>query len=157
MHLTPEFRSVYRSATHFLFLEARGSFAEVAPRLWQELPPLLTGLGPQTILEYLGLSGMEHGISGDEGKIYQAGVSLVEKPPQLPEGMRYRLVPAGCYALFLLTGPYTQIGQAFERAFQLLSEKKTALRVEFCMENYVNDPQTTPEAQLMTELLIPTA
>jgi hypothetical protein len=31
------------------------------------------------------------------------------------------------------------------------------MRPGFAIENYVNDPQTTPEGELITEILIPTA
>ncbi|GGH08080.1 GyrI-like domain-containing protein [Silvibacterium dinghuense] len=157
MNLTPEFEAVSRPATHFVFLEARGPFAETAAPLWKALPPLLPGIEPPAILEFLGLSGMDKEKSGDEAMIYQAGVSLTMEPTGLPGAMKYRLVPAGRYARFVLTGSYTQIGQAFDFAFKTLGEKQTALRPEFCVENYLNDPRTTPEAELKTELLIPIA
>ncbi|PYU23764.1 MAG: hypothetical protein DMG30_10455 [Acidobacteria bacterium] len=40
--------------------------------------------------------------------------------------------------------------------FEIVSERKIKLRDEYCIENYVNDPRTTPETQLVTEILIPT-
>jgi effector-binding domain-containing protein len=36
-------------------------------------------------------------------------------------------------------------------------EKQIHLRDDFAIENYTNDPKTTPEEQLVTEILVPTA
>jgi effector-binding domain-containing protein len=40
--------------------------------------------------------------------------------------------------------------------FEIVSEKKIPLRDDYCIEHYANDPRTTPEEQLVTEILIPT-
>jgi effector-binding domain-containing protein len=55
-----------------------------------------------------------------------------------------------------LTGPYADLPQASGRVFEIVSEKQIQLRDDFCIENYKNDPRTTPEEQLITEILIPT-
>ena len=89
--------------------------------------------------------------------IYQAGVSLAHEPDNLPTGLQQKTIKSGQYARFLLTGPYSQIWMAFDRSFKTLSEKNVQLRQEFCIEKYLNDPCTTPENQLQTELLIPIA
>lgn len=89
--------------------------------------------------------------------IYEAGVSVGESPAKLPNGLRERRIKSGKYARFLLTGPYSHIWMAFDRIFKTLAEKNVDLRPEFCIENYLNDPRTTPEDQLKTELLIPIA
>ena len=46
---------------------------------------------------------------------------------------------------------------AFDRIFKTLSEKNVQLRPEFCIEKCLNDPCTTAENQLQTELLVPIA
>ena len=38
-----------------------------------------------------------------------------------------------------------------------MSENKVLLRDDYNIENYVNDPNTTPEDQLITEILFPMA
>jgi hypothetical protein len=38
----------------------------------------------------------------------------------------------------------------------MVKEQQIPVRDDFYLENYVNDPKTTPEAQLVTEILIPT-
>jgi AraC family transcriptional regulator len=155
VNLTPEFESVTRPLTHYVFLEKRGPFAEVAPPLWNELMPFLQRMDPQSIREFLGISGIDKTRSGEDAMIYQAGVALAHEPANLPPALQSRTIKSGPYARFLLTGPYSQIWMAFDRIFKTLAEKKVELRPEFCIENYLNDPRTTPEDQLLTELLVP--
>ena len=155
VNLTPDFDVVTRSLTHFVFLERRGPFAEVAPPLWYELLPAVQHIKPQEIREYLGLSGIDKNSPGEEAMIYQAGVALAQIPDELPGALHQRSIKSGTYARFLLTGPYTQIWMAFDHIFKILVEKKVNLRPEFCAENYLNDPRVTSEDELKTELLVP--
>lgn len=157
MNLTNDFEMVTRPLTHYVFLEKHGPFAEVAPPLWNELLPLLPQLAQGRIREYLGLSGIDKKKAGEDNMIYQAGVSLNGQPEKLPGGMRHRSISGGKYARFMLIGPYTHIWMAFDQIFRQLAEKRVELRPEFCIENYLNDPRTTPEDQLKTELLVPVA
>jgi AraC family transcriptional regulator len=157
MNLTPDFQTVTRSLTYYVFLEKRGPFAEVAPPLWNELMPLLQSLEQKQIREYLGVSGIDKSRPGEDAMVYQAGVSVVEEPKELPRGLARRAIKSGRYARFLLTGPYSQIWMAFDRIFKSLAEKNVKLRPEFCIENYINDPRFTPEDKLQTELLVPVA
>jgi AraC family transcriptional regulator len=157
MNLTPDFQTVTRSLTYYVFLEKRGPFAEVAPPLWNELMPLLQSLEQKQIREYLGVSGIDKSRPGEDAMVYQAGVSVVEEPKELPRGLARRAIKSGRYARFLLTGPYSQIWMAFDRIFKSLAEKNVELRPEFCIENYINDPRFTPEDKLQTELLVPVA
>jgi len=144
-----------RGLTHYVFLETRGPFGEVAPPLWNELQPRLAELNRSQIREYLGVSGIDKSRAGEDAMIYQAGVALASEPKKLPAGLQHRAIPEGRYARFVLTGPYAQIWPAFDRVFKELAEKKVELRPEFCIENYLNDPRETPEEQLLTEILVP--
>ena len=155
MNLTSDFEVVTRPLTHYVFIEQRGPFAEVAPPLWNELMPFIQRMDQQEIREYLGVSGIEKTRPGEDAMIYQAGVAFAHNPDKLPAGLQHRAIKSGSYARFLLTGPYSQIWPAFDRIFKTLSEKKVTLRPEFCIENYLNDPRDTPEDQLRTELLVP--
>ena len=155
MNLTTEFETVTRPLTHYVFIEKRGPFAEVAPPLWKEFHPLLSQLDQSKVREYLGVSGIDKSRPGEDAMIYDAGVSMAGEPERLPTGLQHRAIKSGKYARFLLTGPYSQIWMAFDRVFKILAEKRVALRPEFCIENYVNDPRETPEDTLKTEILIP--
>lgn len=155
VNLTQEFETVTRPVTHYLFLEKLGPFAEVAPPLWEELMPHLERIDQRTVREFLGVSGVDKSRAGEDAMIYQAGVALNHKPANIPAGLKEKSIKSGRYARFLLTGPYTQIWPAFDHIFKTLAEKKVALRPEYCIENYLNDPRVTPEDQLKTELLVP--
>ena len=157
VNLTPAFDTVTRPLTHYVFLEKRGPFAEVAPPLWDELATSIQNIDRQQIREYLGVSGVDKSRPGEDAMIYQAGVAIAGEPNNLPSGLEHKSIKSGNYARFLLTGSYAQIWPALDRIFKQPAEAKVTLRPEFCIENYLNDPRTTPEAQLKTELLIPIA
>lgn len=149
------FEIATRPLTHYVFMEKRGPFAEVAPPLWNELQPMVPRLDQSQVREFLGVSGIDKNRAGEDTMIYQAGVGLASEPKKLLAGLQHRAIPSGKYARFVLTGPYTQIWQAFDQVFKTLAEKKVELRPEFCVENYLNDPRSTPEDQLLTEILVP--
>jgi AraC family transcriptional regulator len=155
--LTTEFEPVTRPLTHYVFLEKRGPFAEVAPGLWNELMPLIQQIDQQQVREFPGVSGVDKSRPGEEAMVYQAGVALAHQPGQALAGLEQKSIKSGKYARFLLTGPYTQIWPAFDRIFKTLAENNVTLRPEFCIENYLNDPRFTPEDLLKTELLVPIA
>jgi len=158
MNLTPNFEIITRPTTHYIFLERRGPFSEVAPPTWGEFFPLLNAqVDDGSVVEHLGLSGMDPKSKGEDAMIYEAGVALRDAPAKPLKGLQYRKIEGGKYARFVLTGPYTHIWAAFDQIFKTLAEKKIQLRPEYCIENYRNDPKETAEDQLLTELLIPTA
>jgi effector-binding domain-containing protein len=90
-------------------------------------------------------------------KIYRAGVSLAAEPKNLPANLKYEKFKGGKYSRFVLTGPYSNLPEACRRVFEIVAEKKISMRDDYCVENYTNDPRTTPEEQLVTEILIPMA
>jgi len=156
VNLTPQFDIVQRPATHYVFLEKHGPFAEIAPPTWDEMFRLLfSQIEQKDITSFLGLSGMDKTRNGEEAMIYEAGVGVNSAPEKTLNGLQYKKIQAGKYARFVLTGPYSQIWIAFNQIFKTLAEGKVELRPEFCIENYLNDPKVTPEDQLKTELLIP--
>jgi AraC family transcriptional regulator len=158
MNLTPNFEIVSRPATHYVYLERQGPFAEIAPGTWTDMLPLVFGqFDHSQIVEFLGLSTIDRTKMGEEALIYQAGVALKSPPSKLAQGLQYKKINAGKYARFFLTGPYSHVWVAFNEIFKTLSERKVELRQEFCIENYLNDPKVTPEDQLLTELLVPVA
>jgi AraC family transcriptional regulator len=158
VNLTQNFEIVSRPLTHYVFLERRGSFPEVAPPAWEEMFPLINAqLDQKQIVSYLGLSTIDKNKNGEEAMIYQAGVGIAAPPKRPLKGLQYRRIEDGKYARFLLTGPYSQIWIAFNQIFKKLAESRVELRPDFCIENYINDPKVTPEDQLQTELLVPVA
>jgi DNA gyrase inhibitor GyrI len=90
-------------------------------------------------------------------KIYRAGVSLAAPPAKLPSQLTYMKFSGGKYSRFVLTGPYANLGPATGRVMEMIAQQKLPVREDFFIENYVNDPRTTPEDQLITEILVPTS
>jgi effector-binding domain-containing protein len=149
LKLTEEPDIVAWPEIHYVFVETIGPFQDTAPQAWQSLHLLLPGISEHNkVTGYTSLYKMP--------KIYRAGVSLASEPKNLPAGLKYEIFKGGKYSRFILTGPYSDLPQASGRVFEMVSEKKIQVRDDYCIENYVNDPRTTPEPELVTEILIPT-
>ena len=150
MQLTQQPQIVTWPEIHYIFIEKTGPFQNTAPQAWQNLHQLVAGIAEHNkITGYVSLYKVGP-------KIYRAGVSLARKPEKLPEGLEYTLFKGGKYSRFVLTGAYSNLPEASRRVFEIVSERKIQLREDYCIENYVNDPRTTPEEQLITEILVPT-
>ena len=88
--------------------------------------------------------------------IYRAGAQVDKVPQKLPAGFKHIKFEGGKYARFVLKGSYSQIPEACGKVFAIVKQMNMKVRDGFYIENYVNDPKTTPEADLITEILIPT-
>jgi effector-binding domain-containing protein len=150
MKLTQEPDIVTWPETHYVFVEKIGPFQDTAPQAWQNLHQLVP-----KILEHNKITGFTS-LYKVGPKVYRAGVSLAAAPSQLPEGVAYAEFKGGKYSRFVLTGPYSNLPEACGRVFELVAERKIPLRDDYYLENYTNDPRTTPEEELVTEILIPT-
>jgi effector-binding domain-containing protein len=151
MNLTQVPEIVTWPETHYVFLEKVGPFQNTAPQAWQNVHQLIPG-----ILEHNKITGYMS-LYKVGPQIYRAGVSLDAAPSNLPAGLEYTKFKGGKYSRFVLTGPYSDMPEASGRVFQIVAETKIQLRDDFCIENYVNDPRVTPEPELITQILIPTA
>ena len=138
--------------THYVFIEKVGPFQNTAPQAWQQMHQLIPNLSVQNkITGYMSLYKVGP-------QIYRAGVALAAAPTNdLPEGLAYEKFPGGKYGRFVLTGPFSNLPEACGRVFQIVADTKLPLRDAFHIENYVSDPRTTPEEQLITQILVPTA
>jgi effector-binding domain-containing protein len=150
MNLTEAPEIVTWPEMHYLFVEKIGPFQNTASAAWGTLHKFVPAISEHNkITGYTSLYKVGP-------KIYRAGVSLAAAPQQLPEGLVYEKFKGGKYMKFVLTGPYSNLPQASGRVFQIIAEKKIELRDDYCIENYANDPRTTPEDKLITEILLPT-
>jgi len=151
MNLTEDPEIVHWSETHYVYIEKAGPFEETAPQTWQSLHKLVPEISKNNMVTaYMSLYKIQPQM------IYRAGVSVLEKPAKLPEGLTYTLFQGGKYSRFVLTGPYSDLPAACGRVFAIVTEHGIELRDDFFIEHYVNDPRTTPEKQLVTEILVPT-
>lgn len=135
---------------HYVFVEKIGPFMQNAGKAWQEAHPLVPALTENNkITGYMALYKMGP-------KIYRAGFSIAAAPVKLPEGLKYEKFPGGKYVQFALTGPYDQLPKASGRVWEIVGEKKLEVRDDFAIEDYVNDPRSTPPEELITHILVPT-
>jgi len=150
LNLTEKPEIVTWPETHYTFIEKIGPFQDTAPQAWKELHQLIPAIAEHNqITGYTSLYKVAP-------KIYRAGVSLSAELKNLPPGLRYEKFKGGKYSRFVLTGPYSNLPEASGRVFQMVSDQKIPLRDDFNIENYVNDPRTTTESDLITQILIPT-
>ncbi len=151
MNLTTTPETVQWPETHYVFVERVGPFQVNAPQAWQTLHQLLPAISEHNqITGFFALYKME-------SQVYRAGVSVAAKPEHIPADVVYEKLPGGKYARFVLKGSYSNLGAATGRAFEIVRASKLALRDDYNIENYVNDPRTTPEDELITEIMFPEA
>ncbi|SFJ13025.1 AraC family transcriptional regulator [Albimonas pacifica] len=85
-----------------------------------------------------------------------ACIALAAPPPAVPEGLELERLPAGRWAIHTLHGPYAGIPDAFRRLYGLwLPESGEEPDDRPALEIYLDEPSSTPEAELRTELCLP--
>jgi DNA gyrase inhibitor GyrI len=151
MHLTESGDIVQWPETHYVFVEKTGPIPKIAPEAWQTAIRLAPQLAEKSQIDW------RMSLYKTNPNTYRAGFVVAEKPASVPEGLQYELIGGGRYSRFVLTGPYSDLPAATGRVFEMVTQRGMNLRSDFCIESYVNDPRTTPEEKLITEILIPTA
>ncbi len=156
LNLTIEPEIVATEPLWFLYVEKTGPFMQTAPKAWEELRKVAqTQLDSNQINGGLSLSGIDKSKKGDDAFQLQAGFNMKGKPASIPAGLQFRELKGGKYARFLLTGSYSQLPEAYPRVLAIVDQSPLKMREDFCIEKYLNNPATTPEAELLTEILIP--
>lgn len=152
MNLTEKPEVVTWPETHFVFIEKIGPFQETAAQAWEELHKMTAELSKHNkISGYMALYKFEPQLT------YRAGVAIDAKPSDLPPGLKSEEFHGGKYSKFVLTGPYSDLPEACGKVFHIVEGGEVAMRKDYCIENYVNDPAVTKPEELITEILIPTA
>lgn len=151
MELTTIPETIEWPETHYVFIEKKGPFSLNAPQAWTELHKVIPAIEKHnTVTRYFSLYKPAE-------QIYRAGVSVAERPKDLPAGVAYEIFQGGRYGRFLMTGSYANLPEACGRVFGIVQESKLPLREDYNIEHYVSDPRKTPEDELITELLFPMA
>jgi len=150
VNLTEEPEIVTWPETHYVYIEKTGPFKTNAPVAWTEAHKLLPALLEHNKLTaYLSLYEVGP-------LVYRAGFAIDAPPVDLPAGLTYEQFHGGKFSRFVLTGPYTDLGTATSRVFEIVAEKGIEVREGFNIENYTNDPRVTPAEELVTEILVAT-
>lgn len=150
MNLTETPDTITWPDTIYCYVEGIGPFQQTAPAAWKDFMAMLPKLQEQAKVAHRYFARYR----GAES-IYRAGVELKEPAMKLPDPLKVESFKGGKYARFTLTGPYALLPEASGRVFQRIKDLKLDVRDDFNIEHYANDPKTTPEAQLITEILIP--
>jgi effector-binding domain-containing protein len=150
MNLTQEPEIVTWPETQYVFLEKMGPFENTAPQASKTLHPLVSGIS-----EHRKITGYRS-LYKVQPEIDRACVSPCGRASKVARRSAIFKIRGGTYSRFVWTGSYSNLPQAGARVFEIVSEKKIKLRDDYCIEHYVNDPRTTPEEQLVSEILIPT-
>lgn len=150
MNLSEKPDLVHWTDTHFVFVEEMGPFQDSAPKAWASLHKNLPQLAnSQKISRFFSAYRVQPEMR------YRAGVGIGEEPASLPDGFKYEKLKGGKYARFVLKGSYSQLPEASGKVFEAIEKQNIPVRDAFFIENYANDPQTTAESELITEILIP--
>lgn len=145
---------VERQACHAISVVGEGPFAETAPGVWDQLfarVDFASHVTEQT--EFLGLSRVEARDGQPPRNVYHAAFTTTDAIEL--DGCVAVTVPGGRYLQWTLKGAYKNIWPAFHRVLRLAHESEHELRDEPCLEIYLNNPAETPEAELLTALLVP--
>ncbi len=151
MKLTEKPDIVQWPVTHFIFVEKVGPIQDTARQAWEALLQQTTEIGKKNVI-----TGRMSLYKIKPEMIYRAGVVVDTKPETLPTGIHYEKFEGGKYSRFILTGSYSLLGPATSKAFEIVKLTNIPIRDDFMIENFVNSPDTTPEENLQTEILIPT-
>ena len=150
MNLTEDPEIVHWPETHYVFVEKTGQFAKIAPEAWQAAVSFVRLLSEHNqITDRMSLYRMNP-------NVYRAGFVLAAPPVKLPSEFKYEKFAGGQYSKLVLTGPYSELPQASGRVWEIVSKNDIIVRADFAIEHYVNDSGTTPENNLITEILVPT-
>jgi len=137
------------------FMRHVGPYQEVG-KTWEQF---LTIMGKDG---YLGGNPMMLGICHDDpevtppAKIRYDACLTVDDDFQPSGEIGVQTVAGGEYAMTTHTGPYSQLGRTYSEFLgQWLPRSGRQLRNSPCFEVYVNDPQSTPPEELLTDIYAP--
>jgi effector-binding domain-containing protein len=151
MQLTEKPEILNLPLQHYVYVEKIGPFQETARAAWGEAHSMLKSMSSD--LKKIGAMAL---FRMQPQMVYRAGFIFETKPQMMPDGVHYLNLDSGKYSKFTLTGSYMNLPGAWGRTMELVANLGIQTRDGFYIENYVNDPATTPEDKLISELMIPT-
>lgn len=105
----------------------------------------------------LGISPDDPDIIPADQQRYEAGFMFKASiNPPVTDDIKIKVIPAGCYAIFLHQGSYSTLWQAWNAIYRdWLPGSGMTLRNEAPFEIYLDDKTKTREDRLRTEICIP--
>jgi AraC family transcriptional regulator len=137
------------------FIRHTGPYAECG-QAWSKL---CMKLGPEGRLgpsaQFIGLSYDDPDVTPVDKIRYDACVTVGDDFE--PEGeIGVQTVGGGTYAVTTHHGPYEEFSKTYaELCGQWIPKHERTIRAEPCLEVYLNDPESTPPAELLTDVYLP--
>ena len=133
-----------------------GTYSETIPKLIQEIFQQI--YRPENNPALLKISGPIIGIFHDqEYKEFDADIEIavpIVGKIVVDDDFEVKKLPKTKVLFVVHTGPYDQVGIAFDRAYQYVRQNNLVITGSV-REVYLNDPHEVPEEQLLTEIQIP--
>jgi DNA gyrase inhibitor GyrI len=154
MNLNEHSTTITFPVCHYIYVEKKdGPLPQSAKQAWHQLCKYT-----DNISKYNHISGYMSLYKIEPQMIYRAGVVVDSEPTNnsVPPECQYMKFEGGKYAKFVSTGSYSNLPDACKRVFEIIEQSQLPIRDDFYIEHYVSDGKTTPEDQLVTEILVPT-
>jgi predicted transcriptional regulator YdeE len=135
--------------THYVYVEKDGPFMQTAQQAWQQVHTFAAALSAHN--QITGAFAMYK----MDPPTYRAGFRIAAPAVKLPAGLTYVKTEAGKFARYVVKGSYSQLPVESGKAWEEFGKSGLPSRNAMAIENYANDPKTTPEDQLITEILMP--
>jgi AraC family transcriptional regulator len=137
------------------FVRHVGPYNEVSTA-WDNL---CTWLGKEGLLgpdsKFIGLCYDDPDVTAPEKIRYDACVTVGENFEAIND-IGVQTIPGGEFAIVTHIGPYNKLGKTYAKLFgRWLPQSGRELRSQPCLEFYLNDPQSTEPAELLTDIYVP--
>jgi AraC family transcriptional regulator len=110
-------------------------------------------LGPEA--KFIGLCYDDPDVTAPEKVRYDACVTVDESFEPIND-IGVQTIPGGEFAVVTHIGPYNKLGRTYAKLFgRWLPQSGRELRSQPCLEFYLNDPQSTEPAELLTDIYVP--
>lgn len=140
-----------------VYTRATGPYMKSAMQAWQKLMqwpglgPLITAPGTK----FIGIGHDDPAVTAPENIRYDAAVSVTNEP-DVSGDIHLGEIPGGDYGVYLHTGPYEGLQAVYDDLFsKWLPSSGREMRSIPAFEVYLNSPETTPPAELKTEIWVP--
>lgn len=152
--MKPEIRSV--PERNIIFVRRTGDYITSSSKAWSAVCGYAfpRGLvGPDA--KFIGISRDDPKITASDQLRYDACIT-VDRPVK-PEGeVGVSTLPGGKVAVFLHRGPYAELHRTYDAIYGAwLPASGQELAEHSCYEIYLNTPEETAPADLLTEICIP--
>lgn len=156
VNLSQHAEVVERSWGKMLCVNVQGEFSKTAMNAWRTFWKEVREqkIDMSNFTSILSFSHVDNGKKGAERYTFLAGALVNKNIDNFTTPLEITDTGAGKYAKYILTGSYSQLSQAWPKAFQQAQEAYT-LRNCFSVERYANSPEENAEEDLITELYIP--